>query len=64
MRGRLPSGPLHWEPAEFSSQQTVGCSGGLPARLCQHADEAVAGNKKPKKDFWDKYNNHSKFWGH
>lgn len=50
-----PSGPLYWEPAEFSSQQTVGCSGGLPACFCQHANEALAGIINLKNFFfWDK----------
>lgn len=41
-----PSGPVYWEPAEFSSQQTVGCSCGLLACVCQHANEAVSGSIK------------------
>lgn len=39
----VPSGPVYWKPAEFSSQQTVGCSCGFLACICQHANEAVSG---------------------
>lgn len=54
MRAYFFKGPLHWEPAELGSQQTVGRSGGLPARLCQHANEAVAGKRKLKHLVWIK----------
>ena len=36
-------GPVYWKPAESGTQQTVGCSGGLPACIRQHADEAFSG---------------------
>ena len=37
-------GPVYWEPAESGTQQAMGCSGGIPACVCQYADEAVTGN--------------------
>lgn len=37
------SGSLHWKSAKFGPQSTMGCCGGLLARLRSHADEIVTG---------------------
>lgn len=34
---------MHWQPAESGPQPALGRGGGLSARVCPHADEAVSG---------------------
>lgn len=43
----LSVGPLHRESAELGPQQALGRGGGVPPRVCPHADEAVSGKVTP-----------------
>lgn len=38
------SGSLHRKPAVPGPQSSVGCCGGLPARVCPYDDETGSGN--------------------
>lgn len=38
-------GSMYWEPAEPGPQQAMGCSGGFPTCVRQHADETITGNR-------------------
>lgn len=36
-------GSVHWQPAEFGPQSTVGCCSWFSTCLCSYADEIVSG---------------------